>query len=119
MRFVLGLAALVSWGCNRSGQTGSPTEEQRPRYETPGRFSPESPGGGTNPDGPSLGSNRPTYNTKGGELLALLPSAHAVTAVPGRGVLVYDVADPAAPRLVGQLPVRGPILQLADDGDDD
>jgi len=119
VRVVLGLAALVSWGCNRSGQTGSPAEEKRPSYETPGRFSPEGPGGVTNPDGPGFGNNRPTYNAKGGELLALLPSAHAVTAVTGRGVLVYDVAEPTKPRLVGQLPLRGQIFQLVDDGDDD
>jgi hypothetical protein len=112
VRFVLGLAALVGWGCNRSGQTGSPAEE-RPRYETPGRFSPMDPGGGTNnPDNPSLGGNRPTYDAKGGELLALLPSAHAVAAVSDRGVLVYDVAEPTKPRLVGQLPIRGSIFQL-------
>jgi hypothetical protein len=118
MRVGLGLAALVCWGCNLSGQTGSPAEE-RPSYETPARFKAEEPGGGTNPDGPGFGSNRPTYKPKGGELLALLPSAIAVTAVSERGVLVYDVAEPTAPRLIAQLPLRGVVHQLAQDGDED
>ena len=107
-------------GCNRSGQTGSPNE-QPPSYETPSRFSPRDPSGGTgsdNPGGPGFGSNRPAYYPHGGDLMALLPSGHAVTAVNDRGVLVFDVSKPDAPKVVGELPLRGTFLQLNDDGDD-
>src|SRR5690348_15268001 len=95
------LALLVA--CNRSGQTGSPNSDP-PSYQTPNRFSPREPGGGnTGGENPGFGSNRPNYYPQGGKLLALLPGGHAVTAVNGRGVLVYDVSKPSEPRVVGEL----------------
>ena len=119
LRIALGLTVLVAGGCVRSGQTGSPAEERRPRYETPGRFSPDVPGGNTgNPgEGPDLGSNRPTYYAKGSETLGLLPGGQLVTAASQRGVLVYDVAEPARPRLIATVPVRGQIHQIELDED--
>jgi hypothetical protein len=119
MRLAVGLGALLAGGCGGSGQTGSPFDEQRPKYETPGRFSPEDPTGGNtgNPDNPGLGGNRSTYNAKGSELLAILPGGQLVTVVNDRGLLVYDVAEPTRPRVIGELPINGYVLQFESDDD--
>src|SRR5689334_13695444 len=114
----IGCALALLVACNRSGQTGSPNSDP-PSYRTPNRFSPRDPGGGnTGGENPGFGSNRPNYYPQGGQLMALLPSGHAVTAVNGRGVLVYDVSTPSEPRLVGELKLHGTFLQLNDDGDE-
>ena len=100
---------LVTGGCVKSGQTGSPAEDP-PQYETPGRFSPEE-GGGTPGGNPGVDSGNTPYR-QGGDFAALLDDTHLVVAAGGRGLLVFDVSEPGEPSLVGELRVIGQPLQL-------
>ena len=97
-------------GCVKSGQTGSPAEDP-PQYETPGRFSPGQPGVGTPGGNPGVDLGNMPYR-QGADFAAVLDDAHLVVATSGGGVLVFDVRDPSAPKMVGALPVIGRPLQL-------
>ncbi len=94
-------------------RTGNPYEHA-PEYTTSSRFATDLPAtpGGTDNGGLTGGPwGVPAYQHAGGDLVALFEH-YVALAVSGRGVLTVDIADPAAPKLVGELPIDGTIFQL-------
>jgi hypothetical protein len=114
------LAAFLLSFVTAAGCAGTETDNpvvggNSPDYRSPVRFEPEPPGGpgACVPSEDDAPPQLPLWGKSGNYLVGV----DAVGVVPRRGLVVVDVSDPAAPRVVSELPLYGYPRQLLVEGD--
>lgn len=112
----ISLSCLVTLARCAGTETDNPvTETGAPEYRSPVRFEPEPQP--TPPCSPPDGDLPPGDLPLWGQTGRYLVGAGALAIAPGGGLVVVDVSEPAAPRIVGELPLEGYPRQLVVDGD--
>jgi hypothetical protein len=106
-------APLLIAACSGT-ETDNPVVAQGPDYRSPIRFEPDPPAPPgcvpSDEDGPP---RLPLWGRSGNYLVGI----DVVGTVPRRGLVVLDVSDPAAPRVVAEQPLSGYPRQLLVEGD--